>query len=105
MKDTVTVRVQKVKKSGIKTHLIFFLILVAILLLVTLFANQIAPYDPYAQDLSRSMLPPSPTQLIALAEETAGLLFGIPAAGKGRVVAVFQKLRLGIGDRLARQHA
>ena len=60
MKDTVTVRVQKVKKSGIKTRLIFFLILVAILLLVTLFANQIAPYDPYAQDLSRSMLPPSP---------------------------------------------
>ena len=40
--------------------MIFFLILVAILLLVTLFANQIAPYDPYAQDLSRSMLPPSP---------------------------------------------
>ena len=59
MNETVTVRVQKVKKSGIKARLIFFLSLVAILLLVTLFADKLAPYDPYAQDLSQSMLPPS----------------------------------------------
>ncbi len=59
MNETVTVRVQKVKKNGIKARLIFFLILVAVLLLVTIFADKIVPYDPYAQDLSLSRLPPS----------------------------------------------
>ncbi len=59
MNETITIRVQKVKKDSIKARLIFFLILVTILLLVTIFADKIVPYDPYAQDLSKSMLPPS----------------------------------------------
>ena len=64
MKETVTVRIQKVKKNTIKGRLIFFLVLVAILLLVTIFAKQLVPYDPYAQDLSKSMLPPSSEHLM-----------------------------------------
>ena len=64
MNETVTVRIQKVKKNTIKGRLIFFLVLVAILLLVTIFANQLVPYDPYAQDLSKSMLPPSSEHLM-----------------------------------------
>ncbi len=64
MNETVTVRVQKVRKSGIRARLILFLILAAILLLVTIFAEKIVPYDPYAQDLSKSMLPPSPEHLM-----------------------------------------
>ena len=59
MSEAITVRVQKVKKNTVKSRLIFFLILVAILLLVTLFSNQLAPYDPYAQNLSEARLPPS----------------------------------------------
>ena len=59
MNESITVRVQKVKKNSIKARLIFFLILAAVLLLVTIFADKIVPYDPYAQDLSKSMLPPS----------------------------------------------
>ena len=59
MNETVTIRVQKIRKNGVKTRLIVFLALAAILLLVTLFADRLAPYDPYAQDLSQSMLPPS----------------------------------------------
>ena len=53
MSETVTVRVQKVKKNRIKTRLICFLILAAALLLVAIFADKIVPYDPYAQDLSK----------------------------------------------------
>ena len=41
MSETVTVRVQKVKKNRIKTRLIFFLILAAALLLVAIFADKI----------------------------------------------------------------
>lgn len=59
MSKTITVRYQKIKKNTIKGRLIFLLILAAILLLVAVFAERIVPYDPYAQDLSKSMLPPS----------------------------------------------
>lgn len=59
MNETVTVRVQKVKKNRIRVRLTLFLILAAALLLVAIFADRIVPYDPYAQDLSKSLLPPS----------------------------------------------
>ena len=64
MSGTVTVRIQKIKKNTVKGRLIFFLVLAAILLLVTIFAGRIVPYDPYAQDLSKSMMPPSSEHLM-----------------------------------------
>lgn len=64
MKDTITVRVQKVKKNNIKGRLYFFLLLVAILLVVTVLADKIVPYDPYEQDLSQSMQAPSAQHLM-----------------------------------------
>ena len=64
MSETVTVRIQKIKKNTVKGRLIFFLVLAAILLLVTTFAGRIVPYDPYAQDLSKSMMPPSAEHLM-----------------------------------------
>ena len=64
MKDTVTVRVQKVKKNNIKGRLYFFLVLLTILLVVTIFADKIVPYDPYEQDLSQSMQAPSAQHLM-----------------------------------------
>lgn len=64
MKDTITVRVQKVKKNNIKGRLYFFLVLLAILLVVTIFADKIVPYDPYEQDLSQSMQAPSAQHLM-----------------------------------------
>ena len=57
----VTVRVQKVKKNRIRMKLISFAALAATLLLITIFAKDICPYDPYAQDLSQAMQPPSAT--------------------------------------------
>ena len=64
MNETVTVRTQKIKRNTVKVRLVFFLMLVTILLLVTIFADKIVPYDPYAQDLSKSMLPPSSEHLM-----------------------------------------
>ena len=46
MSEAVTVRIQKIKKNTIKGRLIFSLVLVAILLLITVFADKIVPYDP-----------------------------------------------------------
>ena len=55
----VTVRVQKVKRNRIRMKLVLFAALAATLLLITIFAKYICPYDPYAQDLSQAMQPPS----------------------------------------------
>ena len=55
----VTVRVQKVKRNRIRMKLVLFAALAATLLLITICAKHICPYDPYAQDLSQAMQPPS----------------------------------------------
>jgi peptide/nickel transport system permease protein len=59
MNRPVTIRVQKVKKNRIRTRLFIFLFLAVVLVLVSFFADQIVPYDPYAQNLSLSRQPPS----------------------------------------------
>ena len=55
----VTVRRQKVKRSNTKLRLYFFLTLTAVLLIVTLFADKLTPYDPYLQNYDISFQPPS----------------------------------------------
>ena len=55
----VTVRTQKIKKSHIKQKLIFFLMLAAALVVLAVFSDHLCPYDPYAQDLSSALQPPS----------------------------------------------
>ena len=60
----VTVRVQKVRKNRIKLKLFIFAALAAALILITIFAKYICPYDPYAQDLSQAMQSPSSTHLM-----------------------------------------
>lgn len=60
----VTVRIQKVKKNRIWMKLIVFAGLTAALLLITIFAKYICPYDPYAQDLTQAMQPPSAAHLM-----------------------------------------
>ena len=61
MKDEngITIRIQKVKKNHTKTKLIFLISVAALLMLVALFSDKFCMYDPYAQDLSLSQLPPS----------------------------------------------
>lgn len=56
---SVSVGMRKTRKSSIKVRLFIFLVLAAALLLTTVFADVICPYDPNAQDLSISLNPPS----------------------------------------------
>ena len=55
----VTVRVQKIKNNLIKQKLVFFLILAIGLVILAVFSEHLCPYDPYAQDLSCALQPPS----------------------------------------------
>ena len=62
--DGTTIRVKKIKKNRIKQKLIFFIILAAALLFVSIFARLLCPYDPYKQDLSQALQSPSASHLL-----------------------------------------
>lgn len=64
MSKTVTVRIQKVRRNNIKVRLYVFAALVILLLMVTSFAEQLAPYDPYVQDLDNALSPPSSAHIM-----------------------------------------
>lgn len=59
MNNTPTIRIQKVRKNRTKRMFIIFSILAAALLICSIIALLLCPYDPYAQDLSKSLQPPS----------------------------------------------
>ena len=62
--DLFIIKHKKLKKDRTTLKLGFFLILVAGLLFVACFGQYIVPYDPYAQDLSNSLQPPSGSHLL-----------------------------------------
>ena len=62
--DGTTVRIKKVKKNNIKKKLIVFIVLAAFLLFVSIFPRIFCPYDPYEQNLSQALQPPSHEHLI-----------------------------------------
>ena len=57
MNNTPTIRIQKVRKNRTKRMFIIFSILAAALLICSIIAPLLCPYDPYAQDLSKSLQP------------------------------------------------
>lgn len=59
MNNTPTIRIQKVRKNRTKRMFIIFSILAAALLICSIIAPLLCPHDPYAQDLSKSLQPPS----------------------------------------------
>ena len=54
-----TVRIQNVHKSHLKTRLIIFGTIAAILVILSYFSEYLCPYDPYLQDLSNAKAVPS----------------------------------------------
>ena len=62
--DLFIIKHKKLKKDRTTLKLGFILILVAGLLFVACFGQYIVPYDPYAQDLSNALQPPSGSHLL-----------------------------------------
>lgn len=58
-----TVRIQKIKRDGVKTRLIIFGTLALLLLLCSIFSEHLCPYDPYLQDLDNAKAGPSADHL------------------------------------------
>ena len=55
----ITQRVQRVQRDYTMAKAVVFLATACLIVLVALLASHICPYDPYAQDLSQALLPPS----------------------------------------------
>ncbi|MBE5917490.1 MAG: ABC transporter permease [Pseudobutyrivibrio ruminis] len=62
--STPTIRKQKVKRTSMKTRLIIFGTLAALLLIGSIFSSHLTPYDPYLQDLSNAKAAPSMEHLL-----------------------------------------
>ena len=93
MSRPVTIRVQKVKKNRIRARLFFFLFLAVVLVLVSFFADQIVPYDPYGQDLSLSRQPPSAAHFMGTDQYGRDVFSRVVV---GAQASVFSTLILGI---------
>ena len=59
MKKEATIRVQKIRRDTLKARLILFGTLAVLLLLASIFCEQLCPYDPYEQDLSIAKMAPN----------------------------------------------
>ena len=82
MNGKTTVRVQKVKRSHIRQRLCVFLALVVILMLAALFSEQLAPYDPYAQNLDEAMQPPSARHIMGTDRHGRDMFSRVLVGGK-----------------------
>lgn len=82
MNGETTVRVQKVKRSHIRQRLCVFLVLVVILMLAALFSEQLAPYDPYAQNLDEAMQPPSARHIMGTDRHGRDMFSRVLVGGK-----------------------
>ena len=87
MNEKITVRTQKVKHSHTKQRLCIFLGLVILLMLVALFSEQLAPYDPYAQNLDEAMQPPSARHIMGTDRHGRDMFSRVLAGGKTSIYA------------------
>ena len=82
MNEKITIRTQKVKHSHTKQRLCIFLGLVILLMLVALFSEQLAPYDPYAQNLDEALQPPSARHIMGTDRHGRDMFSRVLVGGK-----------------------
>ena len=87
MNEKITIRTQKVKHSHTKQRLCIFLGLVSLLMLVALFSEQLAPYDPYAQNLDEALQPPSARHIMGTDRHGRDMFSRVLVGGKTSIYA------------------
>lgn len=103
MNETVTIRTQKIRKNNTKRRLIIFLALTVILMLTALFSMQLAPYDPYEQNLEESMQPPSARHIMGTDQHGRDMFSRVLVGGQTSIfatlllVAVISVFGTGVG--------
>lgn len=87
MSEGITVRRQKRKPSHTKWKLWFFLTLVILLMLIALFSEQLAPYDPYEQNLMEAMQPPSTKHIMGTDQHGRDMFSRVLVGGRTSIFA------------------
>ncbi|MGM9590025.1 MAG: nickel transporter permease [Faecousia sp.] len=87
MSEHITVRTQKVRRSHTKLRLCVFLGLVILLMLAALFSEQLAPYDPYEQNLDEAMQPPSAQHIMGTDRHGRDMFSRVLVGGKTSIYA------------------
>lgn len=87
MNGNITIRTRRIKSSHIKLRLYIFLTLVILLMLAALFSEQLAPYDPYEQNLAEAMLPPSAGHIMGTDRYGRDLFSRVLLGGKASIYA------------------
>lgn len=87
MNRNITIRTQKIKRSHTKLRLCVFLGLVIILMLVALLSEQLAPYDPYEQNLDEAMRPPSAQHIMGTDRHGRDMFSRVLVGGKTSIYA------------------
>lgn len=83
----MTVFTGKNRRSSVKLRLYVFLALAAALLLVVFFAMQLAPYDPYLQNLGETLQPPSPRHIMGTDQYGRDMFSRVLAGGQTSIFA------------------
>ena len=86
-----SVRVQKIKKSRIKIKLFVFVTAAVLLLLSSVFARQLCPFDPYEMDLSIANLKPGADHIMGTDQYGRDLFSRILMGGR---TSIFSTLTL-----------
>lgn len=87
MNGNITICTRRIKSSHIKLRLYIFLTLVILLMLAALFSEQLAPYDPYEQNLAEAMLPPSDGHIMGTDRYGRDLFSRVLLGGKASIYA------------------
>lgn len=87
MNGNITICTRRIKSSHIKLRLYIFLTLVILLMLAALFSEQLAPYDPYEQNLAEAMLPPSAGHIMGTDRYGRDLFSRVLLGGKASIYA------------------
>lgn len=87
MSEGITVRRQKRKSSHTKWKLWFFLTLVILLMVIALFSEQLAPYDPYEQNLMEAMQPPSTKHIMGTDQHGRDMFSRVLVGGRTSIFA------------------
>lgn len=87
MNGNITIRTRRIKSSHIKLRLYIFLTLVILLMLAALFSEQLAPYDPYEQNLAEALLPPSAGHIMGTDRYGRDLFSRVLLGGKASIYA------------------
>lgn len=87
MSEHITLRTPKIKRGHTRQRLVLFSALVAILMLTALFSRQLAPYDPYAQDLSQALQAPSAQHIMGTDRHGRDMFSRVLVGGKTSIYA------------------